>query len=91
VEGRPLEDVGYLAWMALRLVPAGGPVEKQRRRLGLLADAYGIPVDAELLDAIVGAAAWLHAKGASDGWQREVLARIEGERRRLHEIRGYLL
>jgi hypothetical protein len=89
--GRPLEDVGYLAWMALRLVPAGRPVEEQRHRLALLAEAYGVRVDDALLDAIVGAAAWLHAKGTTDSWQREVLARIEGERRWLHEIRDYLL
>jgi hypothetical protein len=33
----------------------------------------------------------MSAQSCASARQREVLARIEGERRRLHEIRGYLL
>lgn len=88
--GRRLEDVGYLAWTALRLAPAGRPVEEQRRRLALLADAYETAVDDALLDAVGGAMTWLRTKGAAEGWEREVLTRIEGERRWFDEIRDYL-
>ena len=89
--GAPLEDVGYLAWKALRLGPAGQSAVQQRPRLAILADAYGIAVDDALVAAIDGAMRSMRAKGEREDWQQDVLAAIDGERAWLREKRDYLL
>jgi len=89
--GAPLEDVGYVAWKMLRLGPAGRTAERQRPRLAILADAYGIVVEDALVDAIDGAMRWMRAKGEREDWQQDVLAAIDGERAWLREKRDYLL
>ena len=53
--GERLEDVGYFAWKGLRLVAHGPSVSEQRRRLAILAEAYGVHVDGDLFDAIESA------------------------------------
>jgi phosphotransferase family enzyme len=93
-EARPggrLEDLGYLAWKGLRLVPEGPPVDEQRRRLALLAETYGARVDGELLDALEAAVGWLREKGVRDGWQADVLERLDLERRWVRAQRAALL
>ena len=90
-EGDPVEDVGYLAWKALRLIPEGPPVDEQRRRLRVLADAYGIAVDDTLLDAVEEAVARVAAKGVAGRWPRSVLQRIDVERSWIVLVRRDLL
>jgi aminoglycoside phosphotransferase (APT) family kinase protein len=54
-EARPGErvyDLGYLAWKGLRLNAAGPSAREQWRRLAVLADAYGMSLDATLMTAI---------------------------------------
>ncbi len=88
--GERLEDVGYFAWKGLRLVPAGPQVSEQRRRLAALADAYGVRVDADLLDAIEAATAWMSVKGRRERWSEEALKQLDAERRWHREIRSRL-
>jgi aminoglycoside phosphotransferase (APT) family kinase protein len=64
--GQRLEDAGYFAWKGLRLVADGPSVAEQRRRLSILAQTYGVRVDADLLDAIENAVARLAAKGRAE-------------------------
>jgi hypothetical protein len=45
-----------------------------------LADAYGVPVDGDLLDAIESAVARLAAKGRAERWPNEVLTQLDEER-----------
>ncbi len=92
-EARPserLEDLGYFAWKGLRLVPDGSPLPEQRRRLAILADAYGVRVDADLLDAIENAVASLAAKGRAERWSNEVLTQLDEEQAWHRQIRGRL-
>ena len=89
--GQRLEDLGYFAWKGLRLNAEGPSLAKQGRRLAVLAVAYGIPVDAALLDAIEGAVTWLHSKGRRERWSAEVLKGIDAERRWQSENRARLL
>ncbi|MFY9578954.1 MAG: phosphotransferase [Gaiellaceae bacterium] len=88
--GERLEDVGYFAWKGLRLVADGLSVADQRRRLSILAETYGVHVDADLLDAIENAVARLAAKGRAERWSNEVLTQLDEERRWHQEIRGRL-
>ncbi len=78
--GRRSEDLGYFAWKGLRLVADGPAPEEQRRRLALLAESYGVPVDDELLASIVGAIDRLHAKGVRERWPAAALREIADER-----------
>jgi hypothetical protein len=88
--GERLEDVGYFAWKGLRLVAEGPSVSEQRRRLAILAEAYGANVDADLLDAIEKAVARLAAKGRAEGWSNEVLTQLREEQAWHRQIRGRL-
>jgi len=74
----------------LRLVPDGSPLPEQRRRLAILADAYGVRVDADLLDAIENAVASLAAKGRAERWSNEVLTQLDEEQAWHRQIRGRL-
>jgi hypothetical protein len=82
-EARPGErvfDLGYLAWKGLRLNASGPPAPEQRRRLAVLAEAYGISVDATLMTAIDRAYASMTEKGKTERWPSEAIAEIEAER-----------
>lgn len=50
--GRRNEDVGYALWKHLNLGLIDLPAAEQARRLRVFAAAYGMPVNADLLDAI---------------------------------------
>ena len=63
-----------------RAAGSDGPsLDEHCPRLGLLADAYGIPVDDALLAAIEAAVGWLRAKGVREEWPSESLAQLEDE------------
>jgi len=87
--GERLEDLGF-AWKGLRLVADGPSVSEQRRRLGILAEAYGVRIDADLLEAIENAVARLAAKGRAERWSNEVLTQLDEEQRWHRRIRGRL-
>jgi Ser/Thr protein kinase RdoA (MazF antagonist) len=89
--GRRLDDLGYFAWKGLRLVPTGPSLEDQRRRLAILAGAYGVHVDDSLLDAVENAVAWLKAKGNREAWPTEALRELEDEGCWLRERRSALV
>jgi hypothetical protein len=88
--GERLEDLGYFAWKGLRLVPDGPSVSEQGRRLAILAEAYGVEVDADFLDAIEIAVARLAAKGKAERWSNEVLTQLDEERTWHRQNRGRL-
>jgi len=88
--GERLEDLGYFAWKGLRLVADGPSVSEQRRRLAILAEAYGVHVDADLLDAIENAVKRLAAKGRAERWSNEVLTQLDEKQRWHRQIRGRL-
>lgn len=50
--GRRSDDLGYAAWKHLNLGLVSLPVAEQRRRLAVVAAAYGAPADDELVRAI---------------------------------------
>ena len=50
--GARLDDLGYAAWKHLNLGLVDLPSAEQQRRLGVLAAAYGAPVDEALVAAI---------------------------------------
>lgn len=88
--GERLEDLGYFAWKGLRLVADGPSVSEQRRRLGILAEAYGVHADADLLDAIANAVARLAVKGRAERWSNEALTQLDEEQRWHRQIRDRL-
>jgi Phosphotransferase enzyme family len=78
--GERLSDIAYLAWKGLRLNASGPPVHEQRRRLTLLAEASGIPVDASLSNAIDRAYSAMIDKGLLAHWPVGAIRGIEAER-----------
>jgi aminoglycoside phosphotransferase (APT) family kinase protein len=78
--GEPLLDLGYFAWKGLRLSASGPSVAEQERRLALLADAYGVPVDAALSAAIERAYCSMVEKGEAEHWPLTTIKEIQAER-----------
>jgi hypothetical protein len=78
--GEPIDDLGYFAWKGLRLNSAGPPIPEQRRRLALLAEAYGIAVDDALVTAIDAAYRSMIDKGRREAWPAASIEAIRGER-----------
>lgn len=78
--GYGLTDIAYFAWKGLRLNPAGPPVAEQQRRISVLAQAYGVPVDAALYDAIDRAYHSMVEKGLAEQWPPDAIEEIEAER-----------
>jgi hypothetical protein len=72
--------LGYFAWKGLRLNNAGPSVREQRRRLALLAEAYGVPVDDALVTAIDAAYRSMIDKGWRDSWPPASVDAIRSER-----------
>ena len=81
--GWRMDDLGYAAWKHLNLGLIERPVEEQRRRLGVFADAYGASVDEELLRAIEGAQRRMHTliELATDAGRHDALSQIRLEQR----------
>lgn len=77
--GERLVDIGYFAWKGLRLNPDGPPAPEQWRRLAVLAESYGVPVDAALLEAIDGAYDWMIEKGLTEHWPADEIGQIQAE------------
>lgn len=77
--GERLVDIGYFAWKGLRLNAEGPSAPAQRRRLSLLAKAYGISVDAELFAAIDAAHNRMVEKGRTEHWPSQAIEEIQAE------------
>ena len=78
--GERLEELGYFAWKSLRLKPTEVTVGEQARRLQVVSDAYGIPMDDDLLDAIDAAYEWMKDKGLREGWPVRAVEQVASER-----------
>jgi hypothetical protein len=78
--GEPIDDLAYFAWKGLRLNDTGPPIREQRRRLALLAEAYGIAVDDALVTAIDAAYRTMIDKGRREAWPPASIEAIRGER-----------
>jgi hypothetical protein len=78
--GERLEELGYFAWKSLGLKPTQLSVGEQARRLRVVSDAYGVPVDDELLDAIDAAYLWMTQKGLREGWPAPAVQQFAAER-----------
>lgn len=88
--GSRIEELGYFAWKALRLKQTRLTPVEQGRRLHLLADAYGVPVGDDLLDAIDQSYGWMAAKGVRERWPPGPLARVAEERAWFRDARRLL-
>src|SRR4051812_34423811 len=78
--GKPIDDLGYFAWKGLHFNNTGPPVREQRRRLALLAKAYGTAVDDALVAAIDAAYRSMIDKGRREAWPPASIEAIRGER-----------
>jgi len=91
--GTRVDDLGYAAWKHLNLGLIELPVAEQRRRLLVLAHAYGTHVDDELLLAIERAQERMSAliERSGDPGRDIAVSQIRAERIWLHANRGDLI
>ncbi len=88
--GERLEELGYYIWKALRLKQTDLSVREQARRIHLVADAYGVRVDSELMDAIDQAYHWMTEQGRREEWPAETIDQVEREHAWFREVRPNL-
>jgi phosphotransferase family enzyme len=92
--GRRVDDLGYAAWKHLNLGLIDLPASEQRRRLQILAGAYGTQPDRNLISAIRKAQARMRSliQAAPPGGESDNnLAQITGEQQWLENHRSALL
>jgi Ser/Thr protein kinase RdoA (MazF antagonist) len=78
--GERLDDIGYFAWKGLLLHAAGPPASEQRRRLTVLAGAYGVPLDSTLFAAIDRAYQSMIGKGQRERWPTHTIREVAAQR-----------
>ncbi|HET8894239.1 MAG TPA: phosphotransferase [Gaiellaceae bacterium] len=88
--GERLEELGYFAWKGLRLKPKHLTVVEQGRRLRVVSDAYGAPMDDDLFDAIDAAYEWMTRKGLREGWPDHAVDQVASERTWFRQARQRL-